>query len=197
MAHGLKLDAVVAEIAQHLPGWKHDTTNDHGVWQYLDGSKGTRLSFCFKKDKLEVHAWFINDGGTMYPKNGRDQVPVISVNPTRSPAVIAQDIQRRVIAPYLPLYEVGLKERAEDQDYEKRWDALANELAALVNDATHKPGDHTITRYIINPFNQQKIYLEMRVNSPDSVDFKLNSIPAGLVRDLLLIFNKMPPEQRV
>lgn len=213
-SHELDTPAIAAAIAAHLPNWslKPPAPDDTKMWATLVGPNGAELSFYDERNgKLRVSPRWQQDGGRTYPTDhylktnspDAEKPASVQVTATREPATLARDIHRRIIAAYLPIYELGRKQKAEDDAYEAKVEAAAVEVADILQDDTYREGDRTIGRYVYRPGHEggtnnsvDTNHVEVRVNSPTSFELELSSLDLDTLKKILALFPKLPREVR-
>ena len=207
MAFDLK--KFTTDIAANLTGWsvrpqKPEDLNP-GSWQHLDGPNGATLSLFLneREGKVEVSPTYPNKDGHWYPSRYHNDNPrpgSINVGLTRTPKAAAADIQRRLIEAYLPVYEEGRKQLAARVDYEQRTRATVADIAAVLNEEDPSDRTTTVTRYVRLPgtpedeksIQDNTVHVEVRVNSPTSVDLRFSSLPVDVAKQILALFPKVP-----
>ncbi len=128
-----QLDAELAEVLKHLPGWKLDPRYDNHCWcaVLIDGTgRGIHANATQAKGRLYLSGCWPSDSENRL--HGPDKHLHITVARNRPPAKIAAEIQRRFLPWYLAEYAKHAERAAKCNTDRTRQQELAVELAALL-----------------------------------------------------------------
>ena len=152
-------------ILEHLPGWKLDPKFDGCVWRVAVDEEGHGLHFNLHNARLIVSGtnWPRDtEGHTYYPENGNS----ITVSRAKRPAIIADEINRRLLGWYLQEWE---KHAVECAEANQRYAKIAGVRTRLVNElgCRNSPQSHRLygpNGTIIDVQGPDSIRLECRCN---------------------------------
>jgi hypothetical protein len=128
-----QLDAELAEVLKHLPGWQLDPKyNDH-CWcaVLIDGTgRGIHVNATQAKGRLYLSGCWPTDSD--HRVHGPDKHLHITVARGRPPEKIAAEIQRRFLPWYLAAYAEQVEKVAKCNAARNRQQEVTVELAALL-----------------------------------------------------------------
>lgn len=127
-----RLKSLVLLVVEALGSpWKmssHDAKHESSYWVHIEGENSERLSFIFgtgtrgadeAEDRITVSGSYPRcaDGDYLTPSSH----PSISVRVDRGPAVMARDIQRRLLSDYRVVLAEVLARKAESDSFADIW----------------------------------------------------------------------------
>lgn len=192
------LDTFAKKVAAYLPGWKATKTTS---WHHLEGPDGARLKLHYneKFSNIEIIPCYINQQGKQYPFKylvGDPFVKSIKIGISRNPESAAKDIKRRILDSYLPLFEKVRSAPLDVETYENAKAKVASELAKLLNDSDYKEGSDIVNRFVYRPESKEKCYVVIRAGDK-CVDLRISDCPIDVAKQILALFPKLDPGQRI
>jgi hypothetical protein len=148
-----------------------------GAWIYLT------LGGYRNEGRIRISGKYPHRGGTHYPSRSKGQEP-ITVSAMRSAEQIAADIRRRFLPGYLASLARANRELSDDAARDGRIGALTRELAAILRTEPNR-GMPDEEPYRVHHYRDEGGYADVRVNSPDSVEIDIRSVPPEIARKIL------------
>lgn len=184
----MDLLTVARQVARYLPGWHAVLqASDWAVTPILAGPDGARVTLTVSDGKM--HA-----SGNYPPTEMRVDYAGINVTVTRPPAIIAGEIERRLLARYLPQLRSVLEyNRQEQENREERTRVIAG-IAAMfpgshVTDSGYR-GQYATT--YIHPHGIGRGKVEAYGNA-SAVKVELDSVPVDLAVAMLGVIASWAP----
>ena len=154
--------------AIHLRSSTYEYTPDNGTRLEISGS--------FPHSKYGSHA----------PHDG---CPHITVSAAKSPHAIANDIRKRFLPRYMPLYHEALERKQGYEEKEQLQAAVTQQLADLMGGSVGRDGR------LFRPSHLDGYgHIEVQ-HGGDAVNFKLSSIPLDLALRIAAILGKETREE--
>jgi len=203
------LAAFVKAIAPHLGTdfWQYrpPTESQASTWEKIAGPDGSSISFHLdeRKGEIKVSGNFIDYAGHWYPSDCTRRVPGINIGVTRSPEQAARDIARRLLPDYLEVYKEGKDQYERRVLFDTQVSTLATAFAEQIGETRHRQGDTRVSWYVKppegkggdSPVLKDRVSVEVRVNSPTSIEVNLSNLLPEMAREVLDLFEKCPREE--
>jgi hypothetical protein len=168
---------VAAAIASHLPEWElvKPRSEEYDHFAELRHKYGATVGIHYDRGKCRTTAsarlpYEFTPYGTEAPK--------ASFRATRPAAVLAKDLERRVLEPTIPLWADCERRRREAESVEAREEQVLARIANLIGDEHCSRSRHKDGLYVSRGEYDERgdAYLDGRIetrNSGERVEFKL------------------------
>lgn len=177
------------------PDWKYSNPDRDGQiahWVHVVHKDG--YGICLSGGNTRNNPLHISGNYPPKASYGNDR-PSINASTDKTPEQIAKDIQRRLLPDYIALWTKVTTDLKRHEDFEQTQARIAKDLFAMVPDINlaagskksfHNPrsGETAPIGFTFYRDNHEG-YGDLSVNSENSVDVKLHSLPLDLARQVL------------
>ena len=157
-----QLSAKIQQVALHLPEWRYDFNHKHNYSVSMISSGGMRVNFQYRGSMINVYCSWprLPDTTCVTPSyygalGDGESAPNVNFRLTKSLSLIVNDLKKRVIEPYKPIFAKCLVKREEI--LERR------ELSRIKIDTLKRVGD--ISRH--SNFKGSEDYPNLRFKAKD------------------------------